>query len=268
MNRRWTYGLALLACLVGRPSAAQALLPYDDFAAGRIDPAKWLTTPICSSNGYDCAREVKINHLRLAVQSYGTASTDSGTTVDTSQLLFRNPNAIDTIRVRLKVDSFSSAACPANNEAAHPQLVMSGAFFNAGSGAPQDDVFAFFIVERRTDDPSIPATSLRVGAFMSIGDTFFNNVLLGTLEVGEPATATLEWNRQSHRFVVRIVKTVTIPQVVEATLPYSQADNLPPASPMKALQVNTFTPNCTTVQSFSAMEARLDNIRVNASAVR
>jgi hypothetical protein len=267
MQRYRTFVLVLILSLAAGPAVGQSLVLYDDFADGRILPEKWMPSPICSGNGYDCAREVRNEHLRLAVRNYGR-NIEGGVTFDASQVLFLNPDAIDTIRLRLRVDSFGSAACPGNPEAAHPQLLLAGNFFNTGTGASQDDVAAFLMVERRTDDLTIPATSLRVGGFMAINSISFNNVDLGTLEVGEAATATLHWNRQNHTFVVRIVKTVTTPAVVEATMPYAQSDTTPAAQPYKALQVNAFTPNCTTTRALSAMEARVDAVRVNASAVR
>jgi hypothetical protein len=186
-----------------------------------------------SSNGYDCAREVSRRDsrvarrrdenlgpaLRLAVRGYGSPDADGGASFDQSQLLFRNPGAIETIRLRFMVNSFSSAPCPTNSDAAHPQLLVSGTFFNSGGGDPIDDVKAYLMVERRTDDVSPPPTSLRVGGFMSARGGFFNNVDLGTVELGEEATATLKWDPPNHAFVVRVVKTVTRPAVVVATMP-------------------------------------------------
>ena len=103
---------------------------------------------------------------------------------------------------------------------------------------------------------------------MSTRGGFFNNVNLGTVEIDEAATATLKWDRVNHTFVIRVVKTVTTPSVVEATMPYLEADVMPPAQPFKSLQVGSFAPNCTTGRSFSAMDASIDNVRLNASAVQ
>ncbi|HZZ93664.1 MAG TPA: hypothetical protein VFE23_13980 [Usitatibacter sp.] len=268
MKKLMVLGFLFLVSLVYSAAMAQVPPVYDDFAAGYIDPAKWIVAPICGFTGYDCAREVRGDHLRLAVRGYGTTAADNGVTFEGSNLWFRNPGAIDTIRLRLKVTAFSSANCATNSEAAHPQFLVSGSFFNAGSGNPNDDVFAYLMVERRTDDVSPPPTSLRVGGFMSINGAFFNNVGLGTVEVGEAVQLTLRWDRTNHAFVVRAVKSLTTPSVVEVTMPYSQGDITPPASSFKGLQVGSFVPNCTTGQSFAAMDANIDNVRVSGPSVQ
>jgi hypothetical protein len=119
-------------------------------------------------------------------------------------------------------------------------------------------------VERLAEgDASLPAKTLRVGAFMSKGNTFFNNVDLGTVKAGEPAIATLTWEPENSRFLARVVKTFTRPSVVEQTMVYSETDDAAPATPLKSLRVGTFAPNCTDGQSFAAMEAHIDNVRVN-----
>lgn len=267
MKRYWTYGLTLLMCLIWSAAEAQLSL-YDDFGSGYINPEKWIAPPMCGSGAYDCAREVQNKKLRLAVRGYGATATDSGVAFDASPLLFPNPNTIETIGIQFKVKSFRSVGCPSNNEAAHPQLLVHGAFFNTGSGNPNDDVMAFLMVERRTDDVSSPPKSLRVGGFMWTNGSFFNNVDLGTVKINETATATLTWDRTNHAFIARVVKKVTTPLVVEATMPYPQPDSTPAAQPFKSLRLGSFAPNCTTGQSFSAMDVNIDNVQLNASAVQ
>ena len=57
---------ALLVCLAWMPAQAEVL--YDSFNRNRIDPAKWITPPVCEDpNAQDCVREVRFGHLRLAV---------------------------------------------------------------------------------------------------------------------------------------------------------------------------------------------------------
>ena len=217
---------------------------------------------MCSGNGYDCVREVRDEHLRLATRAYGGRNTDNGIEFSGSGLGFPLPDPINTLEIRFKVRSFSGAGCPTNTDEAHSQQLLFGSFFTSGSGDPSDDVVAYFAVEG-----NVPATSLFVHGFMSSQNQFFNNVDLGTLEIGEPATATLRWDRANKTFWVRVVKTRTIPLVVEQAMPYSQADNLPPSQPFKRLQVGTFTPNCTTARNFTAMESAIDNVRVNRSTL-
>ena len=257
MKRLIALAWALCAWLAWIPAQAQIVPVYDSFSGDHIDPAKWIATPMCASNAYDCAREVHFGNLRLAVRGYGNDSSNSGEEFAQSQLLFAHPETIGTIRIRFMVTSFSSKACVENTFAAHPQLLVHGTFFNDGV----NDVTAFLFVERRTDDPAPPTTLLRIGAFLSTG----SQVDLGSLKVGEPAVATLRWDPANNRFVVQVVRTFTKPFVVEQTIPYPPTA-LPPAAPFnpfKSLQVGTFAPNCTDEQTFAAMEARIDSVGVS-----
>jgi probable HAF family extracellular repeat protein len=245
------------------PSAQNTLGLYDDFGQGFIDPSKWSVGAMCGGgNAYDCAREVQHGHLRLAIREYGDPNSDSGTSFAASRVMFRSPNTIDSIQLNLNVRSFISSACPANSDAAHPQFLISGTFFNTGTGDATGDVSAFFMVERRTDDLNPPGL-LHVGGFMFLNGQFFNNVDLGTLQVGEGAQATLRLDRTNHAVVVRIVKSTTTPSIVEQSMPYSVPDNLPPFVPFKTIQVASFAPNCTAQRSVAAMDASIDNVRVN-----
>jgi hypothetical protein len=257
MTRRLAFGAAMLVSLAGMPAQAQVL--YDAFSGPHIDPTKWIATRLCVNNAYDCPREIRLGHLRLAARGYGGTSA-SGVTFAESPLLFKNPEAVGTIQFRFIVTSFSGQACSeshGNDEAAHPQLLAHGAFFSDGGV----DVIAYLMVERRTDDPDLPRNMLRVGAFMSKGNTFFNNVDLGTVRVGEPAVATLKWEPTSDRFVVRLVKFGP-PLVTEQTMEYIESDSTPAAIPFRSLRVGTFAPNCSGEQSFAAMDASIDYVRV------
>lgn len=246
-------------------AGAQSIVTYDSFSSQFINPAKWLAFSPCSTNTYDCVREQRDGVLRLGLRAYGANTSDTGVSFSNSALQFRNPNLINTIQLNATINSFSSSACPANSEAAHPQFLVNGTFFNAGSGSPQDDVQAYVMIERRTDDPTLPPTTLRVGAFMSVGSTFFNNVDLGTVETGEEATLTLVWDRANKKFVARVVRDETTPLVEEQDMPYSQPDLMPPAFPFKSIEVGTFTPNCTANVTFAAMKARIGVVKVNAA---
>lgn len=236
---------------------------YDDFSEGSIDPSKWSVSPMCGGNAYDCAREVRNGHLRLAVRGYGDVSRDSGSSFASSQVLFTNPNSIDSLQVNLSVQSFSASACSANSDAAHPQFLISGTFFNTGTGTASGDVSAYLMVERRTDDLSDPPGILRVGGFMSLDGRFFNNVDLGTLQVGEQARVSIQWDLLNKAFVLRIVKSTTTPAIVEQSMPYTLPDSQMPAVPIKSIQAGSFAPNCVSQRSIASIDVNVDNVRAN-----
>jgi hypothetical protein len=256
----------------------QSLATYDDFDGSFINPAKWSVFAACATvslnpsvqpqnpTAYDCVREQRDDVLRLGLRAYSSNTSDTGILFSGSGVQFRNPGPINTIRVKTTINSFSTQGCPANSEPAHPQFLISGRYFNAGSGTFQDDVQAYVMIERTSDDLSLPQTILRVGAFMSIGSAFFNNVDLGTIQTGEEATLTLTWKRDNKAFVAQVVRQQTMPLVEEQTMSYSQSDSLPPSFPIKGIQVGTFVPNCTANVAFAAMKARISVVRVNAGA--
>lgn len=258
MKRRLSLGCAVLVGLAWLPAQAQVL--YDAFSGDHIDPTKWIATPMCADNAYDCAREVRLGHLRLAVRGYGATTDSTEVTFAESQLLFKNPSAIETIQFRFTVTSFTSQACPFNDNDAHPQLLAHGAFF-AGAG---EDAVAYLMVERLAgdSDPSLPANALRVAGFTT-GTTEAIFVDLGTVKVWEPAVATLTWDKTSKAFVWRVVKAFTTPHVVEETRHYVDDDASPPADAFKSLRVGTFAPNCVAEPSVAAMDVNIDNVRVN-----
>ena len=271
MNR---YSVLLLAssCLLptviatGQNRQNQAV--YDDFKLGYIDPSKWSVGGMCSNGAYDCAREVSKRQLRLAIRSYGAAHSNSGLLANSTSVGFANPAAVEAVTVDFTVKTFSSAGCPANPQAAHPQLGVVGTFFNTGSGSWWDDTSAFLIIEPRADDTGVAQRSLWVSGFMWNSGNFFNHVSLGTLEEGESATATLHWDRANRAFIVRIEREKTLPLIQEAAMPYSLADTNPPVNQGKTLGITTFTPNCAAAQSHSAMEVQVNRVRVHPAAAQ
>jgi len=236
---------------------------FDDFSEGIIDPSKWSVQPMCGNTGYDCAREVRNGRLRLAVQGYGNTNSDSGISFANSQVNFRNPNSIDAIQVGLNVKSFITSGCPANSDTGGPQLAIHGMFFNTGTGDASGDVHGMLLVDPSSDTPGL----LSVIGLMSLNGQFFNFVDLGPLQTGEAARATLLWDRPNHAIVVRIVKSITTPSIVEQSMPYAVPDNQPPfALNNKFIAVYTFAPNCTAQRNLMAMDANIDNVRVNLVA--
>jgi hypothetical protein len=149
MRRLLPAGCALLACLAWMPAQAQVL--YDSFSAGHIDPEKWdVLSPLCASpRAYDCAREVQLGALHLRVRGYGAVE------VPESQVFFKNPEPIDTIRFSFIVTSFSGQGCD-SSEDVHPQLVVYGSFFRSGGSDVR--LFCSWNVSRTTR-PSPPAPS-------------------------------------------------------------------------------------------------------------
>ncbi len=73
-----------------------------------------------------------------------------------------------------------------SSEGGHAHSLLSGTFFNSGSGSPDDDVQAFLILDRFSSDPQ-GVTS--VEAFMHWQGQFFGGVGLGSVNVGQKIVA-------------------------------------------------------------------------------
>jgi hypothetical protein len=171
---------------------------------------------------------------------------------------------IDMIQFRFVIKSFSSTPCPTNAQAANPNLTFQGNFFNSSTLDQFDDMTAYLVVTHQSDD-KLPSTSLRVIAFLQTHGQFFSHVDLGTVELGETATASIRWDRENKVFVVQLGRTHTSPNVVERTMSYTQRDDVPAANPFKQFFAGAFVPNCTSAKSSAAIDSRIEWVRVGHS---
>jgi hypothetical protein len=71
MRKVMSYVYLAGLCLLTLAAHGQSLTTYDSFNGSFINPDKWLNGGMCYGNGYDCAREVRDGHLRLATRAYG-----------------------------------------------------------------------------------------------------------------------------------------------------------------------------------------------------
>jgi len=199
------------------------------------------------------------------VRGYGATNSNQGTQYGESELHFINPTAIRTIAAQLVVRRTSAQSCAANanpDEGGHAHSLLSGTFFNSGSGSPDDDVQAFLILDRASSDPE-GVTS--VEAFMHWQGQFFGGVGLGTVNVGQKVVAQLTWDRRNHQFVASWTDVAT-GNTTQAAMPYTMPDNAPAASPDKLLGVRAFTPNCVGQQMpVVDLETTFDNVMVTTT---
>jgi len=255
---------AYLSCSV-QAQESKNLVTYDKFGHSFIDPSKWSGWPGCPSYPSwfvvrECVREIQNGQLRLAVRGYGASDSNQGNQYGPSELYFLDPIPVTTIAANLTVRRSSAAPCSGNaGEGAHAHALLSGSFFNSGSGDSADDVQAFLIFDH---DATYPDGTLVVDAFLFWQGQFFGGVDLGTTNVGDRVIAQLEWDQANHRFVASWTK-VGSGSVTKASMPYTMPDTTPPAYPFKLLGVRTFSPNCIDTRTFADMEATFDNVMIN-----
>ena len=260
--KRTSLAMSVSMALIQSTAAAGALQPYDDFRQGWINPDKWSALPMCTSGALDCVREARQGALRLALVGLGGRDSNTGTRYNSTGLAMLNPEGVTAIQANFVVNSHTEQACPANADPAHPQFLLHGSFFNTGSGLPADDVQAFVQVERLADEAGTPAKSVRVGGFMYGAGRFFNNIELGTVEIGERASIQLRWQPDQHLFTLHLRRARTAPSSAEGQMRYTLPDGFPAATPFRHVSLNAFSPNCVESAAFSAMDVSVESIRI------
>jgi len=194
----------------------------------------------------------------------GDGGSDSGEQFSSDELLFTNPNAIQSVTADATVLQPQLVACPTTTNGQPTRTVekISGIFFNTGSGDPADDAseFEFFYA-----DASNPST-ITVGNWFcagSNGPCYGNN--FGTYAVGTPLTATNTWDKANHQFISTVKAKWEVGPGTRAVLPYSVSDATPPVNPERALEVTVATSNCTSTRTFAHAETFYDNVIVKAA---
>jgi hypothetical protein len=261
--KRVSIFLVILLVSVVRGGVAQGPRLYDTFSTQFLDPAKWTGRGICKNwLTLDCARELQLRRLRLAVRTYGARDSNEGIQYDTSYVDFKDPAAITSISTRLVVWNAQEVPCSNNPELSHSQAILKGSFFNTGTSSVENDVRAFLVVERFS--PAWQAENeLLVHGFLWTAGEFFGWADLGSVMVGEEITISLRWDQPNHRFVAALKKPGGPPAVV--FMPYSHPEAAPPVNPSKQIGVYSFAANCTDQRAVAGITAHFDDVMVNAS---
>jgi hypothetical protein len=252
--------LTMLSLFAPFAATAQSAAVYDNFAGASLDPSKWVGAPICSADStLECMRVQRNGRLHLEAITYGLTGTNMGQVYDTSYINFANPLSLVSIGAQVAIPISNAVACASNPTPAHSQFLLSGSFFNTGTGNWTEDVQAAVIIEQFGG----PTSNLSAAAFGSVGyGASFGNVSLGSVAPGETVRVTLRWDAPGSQFVVSL-KHAAIPAII-ATIPYSQANALPPAVPQRFLGVRNFVPNCTQTSTVAGMTAQVGRVLVNS----
>jgi hypothetical protein len=255
---------ALAQSQVKSTTTAQAY--YDTFNERWLNPGKWEPIgPFCAQGlTLECVREIQNGQLRLALRNMGDRGSDSGEQYSSDELLFTNPNAIQSVTADATVRKLQLVACPTTTNGAPTRTIeeISGIFFNTGSGDPADDASEF---EYFYADASKPGT-ITVGNWFcagSNGPCYGND--FATYPVGTPLTATNTWDKANHQFISSVKAKSAVGPGKGAALPYFVSDTTPPVNPQRALGVSVAASNCTSTRTFAHAEALYDNVIVNAA---
>lgn len=264
----------LLIVLIGVPGdAAERLVPYDDFNAAHINPARWFGGEFSSVFprwGTDGIRQIQNNQLRLMYRSYGVTNTVAGTSRSELVLMVRNPAIVTALQAAVTVTDAVAIGCPDNTEHTVARAAIGGRFFGGAASTPDGevrDMVAMIGIERvsyATDPPDVfrvksivfycanrPCT---VGKTLHVQD-------LGTVRRGETARLRVAWDRVHGQFIFQR------DEAPEIFAKYAVSDIIAPSIPTKLLNVLQFVPDCTaTPRPMAFMDALFDDVMVNESA--
>jgi hypothetical protein len=148
----------------------------------------------------------------------------------------------------------SALGCP-TNPTSHAHAIVTGRFFNVGSGNAFDDLTANLTFDHFIPDPE---GVLEAGAFLHWQDQY-SFLKLGTINFGQKVIAQLSWDQPHHQFVASWTDVVT-GTVTQGVLTYTMSDTTPPTTFDKQLGVRTFPDNCVGTQTFAYMEATFDKV--------
>src|SRR5262249_1918926 len=141
---------------------------FDGFNGAQINQNIWHGWESSGAPGVintDALRTVKNGQLDLALRSFGSTSSNSGT-VNGGRfgLRLNNPGGLSLLFVQVAVQQFVAQACAANPSSTRPQARVIASFFNDGSstgtGDQTGDVFGILRVAQ--DSSTGPEFSLEV----------------------------------------------------------------------------------------------------------
>lgn len=259
-------GCALL--LFASAAQAQALQKYTEFdnfdGATEIDAARWL--------GMERHRMIEGGALRVIQRDLGSQTGNSGVFSSSLNTSMTNPSLVTQMKGVITVNAFEITHCAGNAEAGTVQARLVGEFFNAGPGVPPagnrfNDVGATIRL-RRDSNSADAANVLRVQGTVyqcttsdcNYGSISLGDVDLGTALIGEAVTLRMEWDQPNKRVNfyrgTDPVKRVT----------YAVSDSLAPGVAFRYISTRTTVANCMAGRTTGFMDAKFDNISVNASA--
>lgn len=268
MRRRAGLAVVLGVLLSGAltPAAAQMAL-YEDWAAERIDPARWRVFSLgASASVYEVVRQITNGQLHHQLRTYGGTQNDLGAQVGTNAVSFAQGGFI-AVQWDTAVHGYLLQGCP--TPGAQPsalQVDLRLQLFNDGSRLTPDDatgtVDARVRLVRRSDSVDPPELVPAVGLVTrcNVPDCSTRDILgevgLGPVLVGQPNTFRMFWD--TFRSRVEFQKNAEPPAYVGYSLPVVTR-----LGGGRVWQVMAIGANCTTSpRPYAEVSATLDNIFV------
>ncbi|HTS07170.1 MAG TPA: hypothetical protein VMP68_16435 [Candidatus Eisenbacteria bacterium] len=249
--------LALQAAPSPNRSAPSATL-YDNFSQSLINDALWTTYCSSTTRSEECVIDIESGKLRVARRISGLRTSNTGYQWSGAGANFANPLAIKSITADVTVRNIVEKSCAANPELGGNASIF-GMFFNDGSGNPNNNLGASLVLGHISTDPK---SQIDVLGQMSLGYTPLQTIGIGTVTMGTPITATVQWDQPNHQFVLSWTNDVTH-QTTSGNIPYTYSDTMPAVNPNNTVSVNVFPANCTASDTWVAVDSTFDNVYIS-----
>lgn len=250
-----------VAC--GPAFALESYVLYDDFALPTLDGNRW--------SAVERVRQVDANAMQLVQREWGLTTSDAGSqSISWSEGVTR-PGRITQLRATVRVAALDMTGCAPNPAPTQARARVLATFFNSGNRVPGSlvgDVLAQISVNRASNSADAPGV-LRVDAslFMcdssdcNTGGTSIGFTSLGTTTVGTNTLVQIEWDKANKRMLF------SRDQATPAAITYTVDDNTSPGNDFKSVGTRTSVASCASApRAFAHIDARFDNVSVNASA--
>lgn len=266
MTQRILAPLALLIIAATPAHAQEPYFGYDAFPTPQIDLSRWLFG--------ERSRQVVGGALLMSQRDYGDQYSNTGVRRSTFATPVDEPHRVTQLRASVAITGYEVTGCAQNTgSASSVQARVLGSFFNVGApeaGSQMGDVIALARLVRRSN--SVDAAGVLVAEGLAVrctsSDCSTSTVIdavrsLGTVTQGTLVRLAVEWDQVAKTFYFQRDNEPKL------SVTYTDADSASPGTPFKQLDTRTELANCLggTARTFGTVNARFDNVQVNASAV-
>lgn len=269
-----TVTLVAFGLLATSAYAVEPFATYDRFnrKAQRINPNKWLGGEWCCLAA-ETSRRIQSKKLVMTHRNYGDPSSDNGGTRSVNVLYFPNPGPISQIKAHLRIKSYELTNCATNSDdSGNVRVRFVGSFFNTEedtSMGETGDVWASIGLRRNLTTKG-GRRKYDVAAWVSRCDnedcSKYTDLPLpmGLGQVTNKATVSIIHDPDNDKFTFRVNKNDPL-DVSYAGQKWNEKSE--PTVAEKRLVVLAQSENCSTKRATAAIDARIDNVMVNKSAL-
>jgi hypothetical protein len=254
--------IAFVATALAGASAAMAQgTLYDDFSAGRLDPAKWVGF---GGDPYwlDLSRLPSKGEMDFHGVGYAPTTNNTSAYGGAWGIAVTAPESVNGVSYSFSVKKIVTVACKNSTQPAATSTDFEGSFFNAsdGSSIVGDVELSVAAVQHNTDGQNAPLSVIAnawecADKNCTRSDLF--NQTIGTVSRGVSNTASIAWDKANHQFVFNLNGNQTI-------IGYAVSDASPAFFPYKGFDIQRYVPYCkANNRPYTSIDAALGPVYVN-----